>query len=135
MPDTNAFRDYIRNLQDNLVRGDSTEHTHRPALKILLEAAQPGIIATNEPARIECGAPDFAISANGLTIGYIEAKRCNISLDAIERSSNRKNPNSDNGKQLKRYRDALPNPDFDQLHRVQMVCGRRAALGRNSCER
>ena len=109
MPDTNAFRDYIRNLQDNLVRGDSTEHTHRPALKILLEAAQPGIIATNEPARIECGAPDFAISANGLTIGYIEAKRCDISLDAIERSSNRKNPNSDNGKQLKRYRGALPN--------------------------
>ena len=109
MPDTNAFRDYIRNLQDNLVRGDSTEHTHRPALKILLEAAQPGIIATNEPARIECGAPDFAISANGLTIGYIEAKRCDISLGAIEWSSNRKNPNSDNGKQLKRYRDALPN--------------------------
>ena len=109
MPDTNAFRDYIRSLRDNLVRGDSTEHTHRPALKILLEAAQPGIIATNEPARIECGAPDFAISANGLTIGYIEAKRCDISLDAIERGSNRKNPNSDNGKQLKRYRDALPN--------------------------
>ena len=109
MPDSNAFRDYIRSLRDNLARGDATEHTHRPALKILLEAGQPGIIATNEPARIECGAPDFAISANGLTIGYIEAKRCDISLDAIERGSNRKNPNSDNGKQLKRYRDALPN--------------------------
>ena len=109
MPDTNVFRDYIRSLRDNLVRGDATEHTHRPALKILLEASQPGIIATNEPARIECGAPDFAISTTRLTIGYIEAKRCDISLGAIERDSNRKNPNSDNGKQLKRYRDALPN--------------------------
>ena len=107
--DSGAFRKYIGTLNDSLSRGNATEHTHRPALKTLLESVRDGIVATNEPARIECGAPDYAISANGLTIGYIEAKRCDIRLDAIERGSNRKNPNSDNGKQLKRYRDALPN--------------------------
>ena len=107
-----AFRDYVDELNRNLSRGNATEHTHRPDLEALLETAQPGIIATNEPARIECGAPDYAISANGLTIGYIEAKDIGISLDAIERDSRRKNPNSTNGKQLKRYRDALSNLIF-----------------------
>ena len=107
-----AFRDYVDELNRNLSRGNATEHTHRPDLEALLETAQPGIIATNEPTRIACGAPDYAISANGLTIGYIEAKDIGISLDAIERDSRRKNPNSTNGKQLKRYRDALSNLIF-----------------------
>ena len=109
MPNTNPFRQYISSIRANLKQGDATEHTHRPALKTLLESALHGITATNEPKRIECGAPDFAISANALTIGYIEAKDCHISLDALERDSRLKNPGSPNGKQLKRYRHALPN--------------------------
>ncbi len=109
MPNTNPFRQYIRSIRANLKQGDATEHTHRPALKTLLESAMRGITATNEPKRIECGAPDFAISANALTIGYIEAKDYGVSLDALERDSSLKNPGSPNGRQLKRYRHALPN--------------------------
>ena len=32
-----TFRDYTGALQDNLVCGDATKHTHRPSFKTLLE--------------------------------------------------------------------------------------------------
>ena len=109
MTDARVFRDYINELNVSLSRGNATEHTHRPALKTLLEAIQDGIVATNEPRRIECGAPDYSVAHNGMTIGYIEAKDIGISLDAIERDSNGKNPSTQNGVQFKRYRAALAN--------------------------
>ena len=112
MTDAHIFNEYIRELNRSLSGGNATEHTHRPALKALLEAIQDGITATNEPARIECGAPDYSVSDSGITIGYIEAKDIGTSLNAIERDANRKNPNSPNGRQLRRYRDALPNLIF-----------------------
>ena len=112
MTATKLFRNYVRELNENISADNATEHTHRPALKTLLESVRAGITATNEPARIECGAPDYSISFSGLTIGYIEAKDIGVSLDAIERDANRKNPNSANGRQLKRYRDALPSLIF-----------------------
>ena len=110
--DFRAFRDYVGELSRSLSEGNATEHTHRPALKTLLEAIDGSITATNEPARIECGAPDYSISVNGLTVGYIEAKDIGANLDAIERDGNRSNPSSPNGEQLKRYRTALPNLIF-----------------------
>lgn len=54
--------DYVRKLERALKRGNSTEHTHRPALKELLESLNDKIIATNEPKRSDCGAPDYVIS-------------------------------------------------------------------------
>ena len=108
-----SFRDYIRDLQVNLERGDATEHTHRPALKSLLESVANGVAATNEPKRIECGAPDFSVSKgeyqSRITLGYVEAKDLGTSLDAIDRDSRRTKPATPNGNQLKRYREALPN--------------------------
>ena len=96
------FRQYIKDIQDNLKLGSATEHTHRPAFKALLESAYDGITATNEPGRIECGAPDFSISKGDapgqVTIGYIEAKDVGVDLYAIERDSNRANPTTPNGK-------------------------------------
>ena len=112
MVDLKAFRDYVGELSRSLSEGNATEHTHRPALKTLLESIDDSITATNEPARIECGAPDYSVSDNRLTVGYIEAKDIGISLDAIERDSDRPNPSSPNGEQLKRYRAALPNLIF-----------------------
>ena len=107
------FREYITDIQQNLRRGDATEHTHRPAFKTFLESAYDEVIATNEPGRIECGAPDFSITKSGspgqVAIGYLEAKDVGVSLEAIERDSQRANPATPNGEQLKRYRDALPN--------------------------
>ena len=42
MPLQNPFRAYLRELRANLAAGNATEHTHRPALKTLLEAAVAG---------------------------------------------------------------------------------------------
>ncbi len=90
------LRTYVKSLEAELTAGNSTEHTHRTALKTLLESLNPGITATNEPRRIECGAPDFIVSKGSVTIGYIEAKDVGKSLDDVEKSE-----------QLKRYREAL----------------------------
>lgn len=48
MPSPNAFHEYLRELRANLAAGNATEHTHRPALKTLLEAAVAGVVATND---------------------------------------------------------------------------------------
>ncbi len=116
MPPPNPFRAYLKELRANLAAGNATEHTHRPALKTLLEAAVPRVTATNEPRRIACGAPDFVVSRTAREsagvpqpVGYVEAKDCGVGLDAIKRDSKRRNPRTDNGKQLKRYRAALSN--------------------------
>ena len=107
-----AFADYIREIRKNLDKGDSTEHTHRPALKTLLEACGKDIDATNEPRRIACGAPDFNISRKGVPLGHVETKDVGINLDEMERG---KGPNWD---QFKRY-STLPNwilTDYLEFH-------------------
>ncbi len=90
------MQEYIRTIKKELVAGNATEHTHRPALKALIEELAVGVIATNEPSRIECGAPDFVVSKGALTVGYIEAKDVGRSLDEAEKTE-----------QLGRYRDSL----------------------------
>jgi hypothetical protein len=94
------FAQYLRKIEGNLKRGDATEHTHRPALKELIEALDENVIATNEPKRSLCGAPDYAVSRkrDHLTIGYMESK--DIGADLAE---------SERGDQLKRYLPALSN--------------------------
>jgi hypothetical protein len=92
------LRDYLVAVGDNLARGNATEHTHRPALKAFIEGLGADIVATNEPRRVECGAPDFVITRRDLPVGYVEAKDVGRSLDEIERDE-----------QLKRYRDGLSN--------------------------
>jgi hypothetical protein len=104
--------DYIREIRKNLDKGDSTEHTHRPALEVLLEACGKDIDATNEPRRIACGAPDFNISRKGVPLGHVETKDVGVNLDEMERG---KGPNGD---QFKRY-STLPNwilTDYLEFH-------------------
>lgn len=50
---TVAVTAYLAALQKELQRGDPTEHTHRSALKSLIEAAAPGLLATNEPKAVQ----------------------------------------------------------------------------------
>lgn len=57
-----VFGDYINEINKAYGRGDATEHTHRPALKKLIESLDNKITATNEPKRQKCGAPDFIVS-------------------------------------------------------------------------
>jgi hypothetical protein len=81
---SDLFNKYLSEINKAYSRGDATEHTHRPALKTLIEGLAKKITATNEPKRTECGAPDYVISrkTNRLdqTIGYIEAKDIGTNL-------------------------------------------------------
>lgn len=79
---------YLRRLEAARKLGNDTEHTHRPALKSLLEDLSPKITATNEPKRIACGAPDLAVTrkADSLILGYVEAKDIGVSLDEAAKS-------------------------------------------------
>ncbi len=82
-----SFLTYLKKVETALVAGNATEHTHRPALKELLESFKPKITATNEPKREECGAPDYVVSEQHghgpLTIGYVETTDVGLSLDAM----------------------------------------------------
>jgi predicted helicase len=100
---TSAFAIYLGELSQNLKHGDATEHSHRPALKVLLEAIGKDIVATNEPTRILCGAPDFNITRGNVPLGHVETKDMGENLDLMERG---KPPH---GEQFGRYRDGLPN--------------------------
>ena len=80
------FRDYVQSLHRERSTGKATEHTYRPALKTLLESLESGIVATNEPKRIKCGAPDYFIERRGVPVGYVECKDIGVSLDDEESS-------------------------------------------------
>jgi N-6 DNA Methylase len=89
---------YLKAIEKEVVAGRATEHTHRPALKTLVESLDKGITATNEPKRVEYGAPDFIVTKGQTPLGYIEAKDVGTSLDNAEKSE-----------QLERYRESLGN--------------------------
>ena len=93
-----VIKSYLANVECELKTGRATEHTHRPALKYLLEGLDSQIKATNEPKRVECGAPDFILRRDGLSVGYVETKDIGKSLDEAEDSG-----------QLKRYKKSLHN--------------------------
>src|SRR5437660_2208733 len=93
-----VLHDYLSAIEKDYKSGQATEHTYRTALKVFIEAHGTNIFARNEPKRIKCGAPDYMVEHNNLTIGYVEAKDVGISLDKIEKDE-----------QLKRYLRALDN--------------------------
>lgn len=98
----NPIASYLQDIDKSLRRGNSTEHTHRPALKTLIESISRKHTATNEPTRETCGAPDYSVttdSKHGLvTTGYIEAKDVGADLGDVE-----------DGEQLRRYLKGLQN--------------------------
>ena len=79
MPIT-PFNIYLKEIEKALIRGDATEHTHRSALKTLIQSLAKDITATNEPKRIKVGAPDFIVTKRDIPLGYIEAKDVGKSL-------------------------------------------------------
>ena len=53
--DLKLLAQHTRTIEKELLAGNATEHTHRSALKALLEQIAPGVVATNEPRRIDPG--------------------------------------------------------------------------------
>ena len=100
---------YLASVELLFKQGNATEHRYRPALKTLFETVLADVTATNEPKQAEYGAPDFVIQQRHVPIGHVEAKDIGVALDKSIADSQRDLPKTPNGKQLKRYRAALPN--------------------------
>lgn len=90
---------YLRAVHKEYAKGDSTEHTYRPALKSLLEAYADKVQATNEPKAAEReNKPDYVVRRGASILGFVEAKDLDANLKATLKTD-----------QLKRYLEALPN--------------------------
>lgn len=93
-----TIQEYLENIDRRFNTGISREHAYRGDLQNLIESLAAGALATNEPARIECGAPDFIITVSDIPVGYIEAK--DIGKDLTSK---------DFKEQFDRYRKSLNN--------------------------
>lgn len=89
---------YVNRIATRYQTGIAREHSYRGDLQTLLESLNPGILVTNEPARIACGAPDFILTRRNIPVGYIEAKDIGASLAKTDKSE-----------QLTRYKASLDN--------------------------
>ncbi|MBQ0076527.1 MAG: N-6 DNA methylase, partial [Bacteroidales bacterium] len=57
--------------------GNAREHAYRPMLQRLLSSLLPHYKVINEPARIDCGAPDFMLMKGDTPMAFVEAKDIN----------------------------------------------------------
>jgi len=73
-----AVAQYIDEVSKQFSTGKATEHSYRPALAKLLGDLLPDHTVTNEPSRIQCGAPDYIIAkgkgATSIPVAFVEAK-------------------------------------------------------------
>lgn len=93
-----TIQEYLENINRRFKTGISREHSYRGDLQTLLESLASGALATNEPARIKCGAPDFIITRRDIPVGYVEAKDIDKDLSG-----------KDFKEQFDRYRKSLNN--------------------------
>ncbi|NMW18328.1 MAG: DNA methyltransferase [Chlorobiaceae bacterium] len=93
-----TIQEYVEAVNKRFKAGISTEHSYRGDLQSLLKALVPNVDVTNEPQRIDCGAPDYILTRKGIPVGYIEAKDIGKSLDSKHYNE-----------QFERYRSSLSN--------------------------
>lgn len=92
------FQEYIKSI-DQLYRvGNTTEHSFRGALGSYLQTILKNFVVTNEPRRIDCGAPDYVITLKDSPVAFLEAKDINDG-DLDGRKAHKE--------QFKRYKDSL----------------------------
>ena len=97
-----CLKQYLLDLNQQYKTGVAREHAYRPALKVLMQSLLPKMVVTNEPAHIECGAPDYIVSRekDHLPVFFIEAKDLNdADLDGKSKSGHKE--------QFDRYKQAL----------------------------
>jgi Predicted helicase len=111
-----AVERYIAEVSKQFATGKATEHSYRPALASLLSELLPKYVVTNEPRRIDCGAPDYIISKGGasnIPVAFVEAKDVNDhDLDG----------NREHKEQFNRYKNSLDHilfTDYLDFHRYE----------------
>ncbi|HRM46650.1 MAG TPA: DNA methyltransferase, partial [Flavobacterium sp.] len=75
-----TIQQYLTKINTLFQTGNAREHSYRGDLQNLLMAILPDILVTNEPARVQCGAPDYVLTRKDVPIGYIEAKDIGVDL-------------------------------------------------------
>jgi len=71
---------YLSKINTLYITGNAREHSYRGDLQNLIMAILPDVLVTNEPARVDCGAPDYVLTRKDVPIGYIEAKDIGVDL-------------------------------------------------------
>lgn len=100
-----TLQQYIATINQRYKLGNATEHTFRGDLAQLIETLIPDVIATNEPKRQSCGAPDYILTKKDIPVGFIEAKDIgDKDLDGLKKSGNKE--------QFDRYKSSLENLIF-----------------------
>jgi predicted helicase len=75
-----TIQQYIDKINILFKTGNAREHSYRGDLQNLIMAILPDVLVTNEPARVDCGAPDYVLTRKDVPIGYIEAKDIGVDL-------------------------------------------------------
>jgi len=96
---------YITNINNRYQQGNATEHTFRGDLQQLIESIVPTVVATNEPKRQQCGAPDYILTKKDIPVGFIEAK----DIGDTDLAGTKKTGNKE---QFDRYKASLSNIIF-----------------------
>ena len=67
--------EYMKAISRKWAQGNATEHSYRGCLEQMVQGLLPGLLVTNEPKRVACGAPDFIVTRrDGQPVFYIETK-------------------------------------------------------------
>ncbi len=103
---------YIKAINEQFRTGIAREHSYRPMLQQLLDEQLPSFVVTNEPARIDCGAPDFIISSKktNTPVFYIEAK------DIDDRDLDGRKENKEQFSRYKKSLDHIIFTDYLDFH-------------------
>jgi predicted helicase len=75
-----TIQQYLDKINTLYKTGNAREHSYRGDLQNLIMAILPDVLVTNEPARVDCGAPDYVLTRRDIPIGYIEAKDIGVDL-------------------------------------------------------
>lgn len=104
--------EYIKQINEQFGTGIAHEHSYRPMLQQLLGEMLPTFVVTNEPARIECGAPDFIISSSktNTPVFYVEAK------DIDDRDLDGRKENKEQFTRYKKSLDHIIFTDYLDFH-------------------
>lgn len=103
-----TIQEYIERINILYKTGNAREHAYRGDLQNLLMSILPDVLVTNEPARVDCGAPDYMLTRKDVPIGYIEAKDIGVDLGSKSLKA-----------QFERYKSGLTNlifTDYLEFH-------------------
>lgn len=78
-----SIQQYIDNLERHHRTGIAREHTYRRDLQTLVSELLPGVLVINEPARIDCGVPNYILTRKDISLGQNAAKEIRLDRESL----------------------------------------------------